>query len=185
MNQGTANVPYLLALYLFRHTERRKSGARMSEGYFIGRLAKHFGLISEEGLMGFSVIAHVIPVIDLDKLVKLNIYAIPALVQAPQPPSAALQTRTMPQSIARLEEEVYGIQESLAEQREVMETMARDFFRFTVWAASSLSQLLDATGATYKRYSETHVPYQRRMVRRRTGEASTSAAPLNEDQPDP
>ncbi|GKA49240.1 hypothetical protein Tco_0742198 [Tanacetum coccineum] len=168
MDQGTANVPYLLALYLFRHTERRKSRARMSEGYFIRRLAKHFGLISDEGLMGLSVIAHPITAAG----------ALEVAEGAPDVDEGA-------QAIPSLVQEVHGIQESLAEQREVMETMARDFFRFTIWAASSLSQLLDATGATYKRYSDTHVPYQRRMVRHRTGEASTSAAPLNEDQPDP
>nr|GEU40059.1 hypothetical protein [Tanacetum cinerariifolium] len=45
-------------------------------------------------------------------------------------------------------------------------------------------ELLDSAGATYVRYSETHVPYQRCRVRQRTGEASTLAAPLDEDQPD-
>ncbi|GJW08631.1 hypothetical protein Tco_1571054 [Tanacetum coccineum] len=46
-------------------------------------------------------------------------------------------------------EEVHGIRESLAEQREVIDAMARDFSRFTVWATSGISQLLDASGATY------------------------------------
>ncbi|GJT75653.1 hypothetical protein Tco_1042378 [Tanacetum coccineum] len=49
MDRGTANVPYLLAQYLFRHAEGRKSGARLSEGYFIGRLAAHFGLPAAGG----------------------------------------------------------------------------------------------------------------------------------------
>ncbi|GJU62293.1 hypothetical protein Tco_1244128 [Tanacetum coccineum] len=73
MDQGMANFPYLLAQYLFRHAQGRKSGARMSGGYFIGRLAEHIGLISDEGLMGLSVIARMLPVINLDELVKLNI----------------------------------------------------------------------------------------------------------------
>ncbi|GKE93945.1 hypothetical protein Tco_1578800, partial [Tanacetum coccineum] len=55
----------------------------------------------------------------------------------------------MPQRMARLEEEVYGIQESLDEQREVMDMMTKDISRFTVWAARGISQLLDATDATY------------------------------------
>ncbi|GJU05264.1 hypothetical protein Tco_1121694 [Tanacetum coccineum] len=46
MDRGTANVPYLLAQYLFRHAEGRKSGARLSGGYFIGRLATYFGLLN-------------------------------------------------------------------------------------------------------------------------------------------
>ncbi|GKD36998.1 hypothetical protein Tco_1257205 [Tanacetum coccineum] len=73
MDQGTANVPYLLAQYLFRHAQGRKSRARMSDGYFIGRLAEHIGLVSDEGLMGLSVIACMLSVINLDELVKLNI----------------------------------------------------------------------------------------------------------------
>nr|GEU83273.1 hypothetical protein [Tanacetum cinerariifolium] len=59
----------------------------------------------------------------------------------------------MPQSMARLEEEVHGIRESLDEQRVVIDIMARDFSRFTVWVAKGISQLLVATGATYMRLS--------------------------------
>ncbi|GJZ31597.1 hypothetical protein Tco_0576644 [Tanacetum coccineum] len=32
MDRGTANVPYLLAQYMFRHAEGRTSGARLSGG---------------------------------------------------------------------------------------------------------------------------------------------------------
>ncbi|GJW53397.1 hypothetical protein Tco_0097482 [Tanacetum coccineum] len=56
MDHGTTNVPYLLAQYLFRHAEGRKSGARLSGGHFIGRLAAHFSLVSDEGLRGLSII---------------------------------------------------------------------------------------------------------------------------------
>ncbi|GKD64417.1 hypothetical protein Tco_1306525 [Tanacetum coccineum] len=52
-------------------------------------------------------------------------------------------------------------------------------------AAGGISQLLDSAGATYVWYSETHVPYPRCRVRHKTGKASTLAAPLDEDQPDP
>ncbi|GJR19789.1 hypothetical protein Tco_0968316 [Tanacetum coccineum] len=45
MDEGTTIiVPYLLAQYLFRHTEGRKRGARMSSGHSVGCLAEHFGL---------------------------------------------------------------------------------------------------------------------------------------------
>ncbi|GJT15176.1 hypothetical protein Tco_0873882 [Tanacetum coccineum] len=74
MDQGTTNVPYLLAQYLFRHAEGRKSRAMMSVRYFIRRLVDHFGLVSDEGLMGLSVITRVLPMINLYELVKLNIY---------------------------------------------------------------------------------------------------------------
>nr|GEU45709.1 hypothetical protein [Tanacetum cinerariifolium] len=73
MDEGTANVPYLLAQYLFRHTVGRNRGAGMSEGYFIGRLAKHFGFVIDEGLIGLTVIAHELPLIDIDELVRLRI----------------------------------------------------------------------------------------------------------------
>nr|GEV16675.1 hypothetical protein [Tanacetum cinerariifolium] len=46
---------------------------------------------------------------------------------APHPPHTAAQTRTRPKRTASLEEEVHGIRESLAEQREVMDAIARDF----------------------------------------------------------
>nr|GFB59508.1 hypothetical protein [Tanacetum cinerariifolium] len=46
---GPANVPYLLAWYLFRYVDGRKSSAKLSGGNFIGRLAHHFGLLSDDG----------------------------------------------------------------------------------------------------------------------------------------
>ncbi|GJV80055.1 hypothetical protein Tco_1515925 [Tanacetum coccineum] len=56
-----------------RHAEGRKSGARLSGGHFIRRLAHHFGLVSDDGLRGLSVVTCEIPLIDMSKLVKLNI----------------------------------------------------------------------------------------------------------------
>ncbi|GKG53454.1 hypothetical protein Tco_0552722, partial [Tanacetum coccineum] len=65
MDRGTTIVPYLLAHYLFKHVEWRKSGARLST---------HFGLVSDEGLRGLSVITRELSMIDLHELVRLNIY---------------------------------------------------------------------------------------------------------------
>ncbi|GJW33397.1 hypothetical protein Tco_0053429 [Tanacetum coccineum] len=59
--------------HLKRHAEGRKSGARLSGGQFIGRLAHHFGLVSDDGLRGLSVVARELPLIDMGELVKLNI----------------------------------------------------------------------------------------------------------------
>ncbi|GJV13494.1 hypothetical protein Tco_1355035 [Tanacetum coccineum] len=67
---GRAQAP---KKYFFRHAKGRKSGARLSGGYFIGRLAAHFGLVSEEGLRGLSVITRELSMIDLHELVRLNI----------------------------------------------------------------------------------------------------------------
>ncbi|GJV79234.1 hypothetical protein Tco_1515104 [Tanacetum coccineum] len=73
MDRGAANIPYLLAQYLFRHVEGRKSGARLSEGHFTGRLAHHFGLVGDDRLRGLSVLAREFSLIDMGELVKLNI----------------------------------------------------------------------------------------------------------------
>ncbi|GKF00241.1 hypothetical protein Tco_0023591 [Tanacetum coccineum] len=54
MDRGTTNVPHLLAQYLFRHAEGRKSGDRLSGVHFIGRLAMHFVLVGDEGLRGLQ-----------------------------------------------------------------------------------------------------------------------------------
>ncbi|GKB69409.1 hypothetical protein Tco_0930821 [Tanacetum coccineum] len=83
--------------YLFRHAEGRKSGAKMSEGHFLGRLTDHFGLVNDEGLMGLSVIARVLlvaaagapKVVEGDPAVDEGV---PAPVQAPQPPPAPVRT---------------------------------------------------------------------------------------------
>ncbi|GJU80042.1 hypothetical protein Tco_1282407 [Tanacetum coccineum] len=63
-------------------------------------LLAQYLLVTDEGLMGLHVIARELPVIYMDEL------AVPAPVQVPQPPLAAVQTRTIPQRIARLKEEV-------------------------------------------------------------------------------
>ncbi|GKB18343.1 hypothetical protein Tco_0852266 [Tanacetum coccineum] len=106
----------------------------------------------------------------------------PAPVQAPPPPPAA--ARTMPQRMARLEEDVHEIRGTLAEQREVISAMARDFSRFCTWTTTSLARMMDRAGVTYTSYSETPREYTR-CVRRRTDGASTSAAQQDQQQPDP
>nr|GEZ60867.1 hypothetical protein [Tanacetum cinerariifolium] len=50
--------------------------------------------------------------------------AIPAPIQAPQPPSPAM---TMAQRLTRVEEGVHKIRGALGEQREILDSMARDF----------------------------------------------------------
>ncbi|GKB92741.1 hypothetical protein Tco_0965013 [Tanacetum coccineum] len=53
-----------------------------------------------------------------------------APVQEPLPPPAP--ARTLPQRMARLEEDVHEIRGALVEQREVIGAMAKDFSRFTI-----------------------------------------------------
>ncbi|GJW10550.1 hypothetical protein Tco_1576377 [Tanacetum coccineum] len=66
-------------------------------------------------------------------------------------------------------------------QREVLDSMAHDFSRFTTWTVTSLAQLMDRAGVPYTLYSELPVEYQR-CTKQRTDGASTSTAP---QQPDP
>ncbi|GKF89588.1 hypothetical protein Tco_0263551 [Tanacetum coccineum] len=107
----------------------------------------------------------------------------PAPVQAPPPPPAP--ARTMPQRMARIEEDVHEMRGALTKKYEVIDAMAYDFSRFSTWVVTSLARMMDRAGVAYVPYYETHVPYQRRRVRQSTGEASTSAAQQDPHQPDP
>ncbi|GJZ25631.1 hypothetical protein Tco_0569884 [Tanacetum coccineum] len=73
MDRGAVNVPYLLVQYLFRHAEGRKSGVRLSGGHFFRRHAHHFGLVSDDGLRGLSVVTRELPLINMGKPINLNI----------------------------------------------------------------------------------------------------------------
>ncbi|GKF62024.1 hypothetical protein Tco_0182078, partial [Tanacetum coccineum] len=57
MDVVLVNVPYLLARYLRLFAHGRKSGALISGGQFVARLAKHFRLLTKERLRGLTVIA--------------------------------------------------------------------------------------------------------------------------------
>nr|GEZ01827.1 hypothetical protein [Tanacetum cinerariifolium] len=59
--------------HLRRHAEGRKSGSRLSGGHFIGRLAAHFRLVSDQGLKGLLVVASELLLIDFHELGRLNI----------------------------------------------------------------------------------------------------------------
>nr|GEV38476.1 hypothetical protein [Tanacetum cinerariifolium] len=86
MDHGTINVPYLLAQYLFRHAERKKSRARLSRGHFIWRLAMHSGLAATAGSLEADEAGKAA------EEVALEIPA-PAPTLAPPPPPPAYQRR--------------------------------------------------------------------------------------------
>ncbi|GKE50927.1 hypothetical protein Tco_1486083, partial [Tanacetum coccineum] len=73
LDVGSVNIPYLLARYLRRFAAGRKSGAHISGGQFVARLAEHFGLLTAEILGGLTVIAPELPIIDMGELVRLQI----------------------------------------------------------------------------------------------------------------
>ncbi|GJZ66915.1 hypothetical protein Tco_0630155 [Tanacetum coccineum] len=161
------DVPQVDFLQHFWHAEGRKSGARMSEGYFIWRLAKHFGLVSDEGLMRLSVITRML------------------LRQSDDAAGALEGAEGDPDRIARLEEEVHELRESIVGLCGVVDRSITDQSRFATWMISCMTQLMDASARTYHAFDRTLVgssqmPYQRR-TKRRTGDANTPAAPQQSD----
>ncbi|GJX16813.1 hypothetical protein Tco_0217645 [Tanacetum coccineum] len=183
LDVGSVNIPYLLAQYIRRFATGRKSGVHISGGQFVARLAEHFGLLTAEILRGLHIYEQLYdtwawdaPIVDEGGQADL------APVQAPPPPPVA--ARTMPQRMARLEEDMHKIRRMLAEQREVINAMAHDFSRFYTWSTTSLARMMDWPGVTYTSYSEAPREYMRR-VRCKTDSASTSAAQQDQQQPDP
>ncbi|GJT25804.1 hypothetical protein Tco_0895741 [Tanacetum coccineum] len=108
MDVDSVNAPYLLAKYLRLFAAGRKSMAHISGGQFVARLAEYFGLLTAEILGGLTIIAPELSIIDMDELAP----------QQPPPPPPPAVSRTMPQRMARLEEDVHKISGALTEQRE-------------------------------------------------------------------
>ncbi|GKG20753.1 hypothetical protein Tco_0380554, partial [Tanacetum coccineum] len=65
LDVGSINIPYLLARYLRMFAAGRKSGAHISGGQFVARLAGHFGLLTAKILGGLTVIVPELPIIDM------------------------------------------------------------------------------------------------------------------------
>ncbi|GKE90298.1 hypothetical protein Tco_1567773, partial [Tanacetum coccineum] len=147
MDVGSLNIPYLLARYLRLLASGRKRGVMLSRGQFIDRLICKelkdtwawvaLGPERQQVVgIGTPKAAEDAPVVDE------GAPAVPAPAQAPQPPPAAGLARNMPQRMARLEEDVHEIRGALTEQRKVIDAMAKDLSRFTIWAAGDIAQLL-------------------------------------------
>nr|GEV99728.1 hypothetical protein [Tanacetum cinerariifolium] len=164
--------------YLFRHVDGRKSGARLFEGHFIGCLATHFGLVSDQGLRGLSVAwiasgpekqqvvaagapeaTEDVPVADEGAL------AVPAPVQAPQPPPPAARTaRTTGQRLARVKKEVRELRQSIVGLRGDIRRFITEQSRFAIWMISCMTQLMDASGLTDQAYDITLIGTIRRIL---------------------
>ncbi|GJT35466.1 hypothetical protein Tco_0925885 [Tanacetum coccineum] len=76
---------------LFTSLAWRKHRARMSGSYFMRHLAEHFGLVTEEGIWGLTMVVGELRVIDMDELVEQEgraegVHVDPTPVQAPQAP---------------------------------------------------------------------------------------------------
>ncbi|GJY67405.1 hypothetical protein Tco_0469643 [Tanacetum coccineum] len=143
----------------WRFASGRKRGAMISGGQFVACLAEHFGLFTEQRLQGLAICK------ELD-----DTWAWVAPRPERQPDAAA----SAPERVARLEEEVHSLQGSMAEQRDVLDSMACDFSRFTTWTVFSLSLMMDRVGVRYTSYSDFQIPYVKR-TRCKTDDANTSS----------
>ncbi|GKA87646.1 hypothetical protein Tco_0809410 [Tanacetum coccineum] len=164
------------AQYLFRHAEGRKSGARLSGGHFIGRFARHFGLVSDDGLRGLSVVTREIP-FDMGDLVKINIcmeigddWAWVAPRQERQPDAA--------NSALGAAKDAPAVDEGRAPQPPPPPPVAG---RTMPQRLERLEDEMQGAGVAYTRYFESPIEYQRRSVRQRTDEPNTSTAPQHRD----
>ncbi|GKC26497.1 hypothetical protein Tco_1033791 [Tanacetum coccineum] len=186
LDVGSVNIPYSLARYLRRFTAGRKSGGHIFSGQFVGRLAQDFRLLTVDILRGLTVITPELSMIDMAEMVILHI-----CVQLDDTWAwvAMRPERTMPQRLGRLEEEVQGLRRDVRSLRGLVERSMTDQGRFSMWMMSCMTQLMDASGQTYQAFDGTFRgsslgPFHRR-VRQRIGEASTSAAQQDQQQPDP
>nr|GEZ71457.1 hypothetical protein [Tanacetum cinerariifolium] len=74
-------------------------------------------------------------------------------VPAPQPPIVR-PARTMAQWLGSLEDDVHGLRGELGKQREVFNSIACDFSRFTTWTVTRLSRMMDQARFTYTSYAD-------------------------------
>ncbi|GJS68818.1 reverse transcriptase domain-containing protein [Tanacetum coccineum] len=113
---------------------------------------------------------------------------VPAPTQAPPPPPLAPQPRTMSQRIERPKEEVHDLRRDVMGLRGDVVSFTTEQSRVSTWLISCMTQLMDASGQTYQPFDRTLIGSSglsfRRGVRPKTGEASTSAAPHTDAQPD-
>ncbi|GJS10661.1 hypothetical protein Tco_0367457 [Tanacetum coccineum] len=197
MDVGFVNIPYLLVRYLRLFASGRKQGAMISGDLPEIDMAELVRLQIYEELddtwawvaprperqqvaaAGAAEAAEDAPVVDK------GAPAVLAPVQTPQPPPPMVgPAKTMAQRLGRLEEDIHGLRGALGEQREVLDSMAYDFSRFTTWTVIGLSRMMDQAGVRYTSYSNYYIQYVRR-TRRRTDDASTSTVQQDEQQPDP
>ncbi|GJR61461.1 hypothetical protein Tco_1503623 [Tanacetum coccineum] len=147
LDVGSFNIPYLLARYLRRLAVGRKSGAHISGGQFVAmRLERQ-----HDAMAGAPAVAKDAPAVDEGDHAVLA--PVQALQQPPPPPPAT--TRTMPQRLGRLKEEVQGLRRDVRTLRGLMERLMTDQGRFSTWMISCMAQLMDASVLTYQAFDGT------------------------------
>ncbi|GKA91183.1 hypothetical protein Tco_0813053 [Tanacetum coccineum] len=138
LDVGSINTPYLLARYLRKFAAERKSGAHISGGKFIARLAKHFGLLTAKILKGLTVIAPELQI--WLSCQALCLVGAGATSVAEDAPAIDEGDQNVPAP-----EDVHELRGALTEQREVIDAMARDFSIFSTWVTTGLGRIMDRT----------------------------------------
>ncbi|GKC43562.1 hypothetical protein Tco_1061284, partial [Tanacetum coccineum] len=160
-----------------RHIEGMKSGARLSRGHFIGRLADHFVIDLHElarlkicGRFG-DTWSWVAPGPERQQAAAAGAHEddeagpamdegtqdVPASEQAPPPPPPAPQPRTMSQRIERIEEEIRYLRHDVVGLRGVVESFTTEQSRVSTWLISFMTQLMDTSSHPYQPFDSTHV----------------------------
>ncbi|GJY07362.1 zinc finger, CCHC-type containing protein [Tanacetum coccineum] len=174
-----------------KHAKGRKSGAKLSERHFIGRLAHHFGLVGDDwawvaqGAERQLVAAVAAPrgVEDASNIDE-GTQAVPAPIHAP-PPLPPVAGKTMPQRFGRLEEEIRGLHQDIGNLRGLVERLMIDqvIMEYLV-KISKKARILELK----RRYLKITVltsstPYPSRKIRRIC--ACTSQKTMNETRSTP
>nr|GEV17405.1 hypothetical protein [Tanacetum cinerariifolium] len=167
----------------------KKSDAKLSGGHFIGRLAHHFGLVSDDGVRGLFVMTRELPLIDMGELVKLNICMEIGDDWDWVAQGAKRQSVVVTAAPRGAEDAPYvneGARLDVRSLQGLMERSMTDHGIFSTWMVSCVTQLMEASERTYQAFDGTfrgsYPEILDRRTRRRTDGASTSVAP---QQPDP
>ncbi|GJW17633.1 hypothetical protein Tco_0025069 [Tanacetum coccineum] len=149
MDVGSINVPYLLARYLRLFASGRKQRAMIFGGEFVLVWPEQFGnyLLGETPWMTWM-----------------------QYVVAAGAPEAAENALVADEGALAVPEDVHEIRGALGEQREVLDSMAHDFSRFSTWTVVGLSHMMSQAGVRYTSYADFQIPYVRR-TRRGTADA--------------
>ncbi|GJY31962.1 hypothetical protein Tco_0415457 [Tanacetum coccineum] len=118
--------------------------------------------LNEKGLM---VIAPALPIIDMAEFVRLHLcvelddtwaWILTGPARQEGGAGGVIEEALIAQGGSDEDEEM-----PQAGQREVLDSMAHDFSRFSTWTITSLAQMMDMAGVPYTRYSESPVEYER------------------------
>ncbi|GJW79300.1 hypothetical protein Tco_0140982 [Tanacetum coccineum] len=125
MDRGAASVPYLLAQYLFRHAEGRKSSARLSGRHLLGVL--------------------LITLVCLGHGEAASCWAAASGVAKDAPDVDE----------GRIEEEIQGLRQDVRSLLGLVNRSMTDQGRFSTWMVSCMTQLMKASGHTYQAFDGT------------------------------